>query len=287
MKNTNNKKIKDMLEKNNLYQLLINKQIKINRKGILTMKSFRKFAAIALSAAFIYSGKTNAQDDFNKVFVEAGTQSYQPLTNTFSSDINAGLYHTAKIEKKFSLYFGVKGASTEVIEAPSGLKMTSVPFAVPQISASAFATEVTFRFMPAIHLGKYGSVKMAGGTLRHSFTQFIKKSPVDAAVLLSYQSLKVRDSKDADIVNVQSISAGMQVSKTWSVITIYTGIQYQSTGADYSTNYNGGSYKQHYDNQNKMSGTLGMTLKLGPLTLNGDYSAGKNNSVSTGFGFSF
>lgn len=300
MKNTKtNSEIKKMMESNNLYHVLTsitsprdintnNYKNKSNRKGILTMKSLRNSIAIVLLAAsYIFTGSAFAQDDLNKVFAQMDAKSFQPLTDAFSSSVNSGLYHSAKIKKTFSLYVGIKGATTEVIEAPSSLKIKSIPFAVPQITVGAFGTDVTVRYVPSVGLGKYGSVSTFGISIRHSLSQYINKAPFDATVQFAYQTLNVNDSKDNSLVHTGSIAANIQFSKELSVFTIYTGLQYEKTGADFNFNYSGYNVNYHTENQNRIRGTFGLNIKLGPVNLNGDYSVGKNSSISTGFGLAF
>jgi hypothetical protein len=185
------------------------------------------------------------------------------------------------------MYIGVKGSTTPVVEAPSNLKVTSVPFAVPQVSVGLYGTEVTFRYTPSIGLGKLGSVNTMGFALRHCVTQYFKKSPLDVSVQLALQSLNVYDSKENNVIHSSSFAAAIQFSKQLSVFTMYAGVQYEKTGVDFNFNYGGYSSKFHTENQNKIRGTVGLNIKLGPFNINGDYNIGKNNSISTGFGFAF
>src|SRR5258706_15605005 len=117
MKNTKTiSEFKKMLENNNLFQILINNSKKSNKKGIQTMKSLRNSIAIAVfTISVIFTASASAQEDLNKTFAEMDARSFQPLTDAFSSSVNSGLYHSAKINKNFSMYIGIKGSTTEVI----------------------------------------------------------------------------------------------------------------------------------------------------------------------------
>ncbi len=253
------------------------------------MKSINSFISIAaLIVSMVISSSLFAQDDINKVLAQLDTKSFQPLTDAFSSDINSGLYHSAKVNKSFSLYLGVKASTTGIVEGPSNLKISSMPFAVPQLTlGSVLGTDVTLRFMPNITIGKYGSVNTFGFAVRHSISQYVKKAPIDAAVQFAYQKFSVSDTKDNNAVNSGSIAANLQFSKELSIFTFYAGVQYEQTTANYTFSYDGLSQNINIQNQNNLRGTLGLNIKLGPVNLNGDCSLSKSSSFSAGFGFAF
>lgn len=259
---------------------------------VTTLLSVIIFSFAAKSGLYAQDNKSLEGVMFN--FISAGdTKVLQPYADAVSSDMNSGLFHTAKVKKGFSLYFGLKaigtyvnGENPQVKDANNTLNI--IPIAVPQVQVGAlYGTEFSARFLPSINIGSYGSVGMWGFGVKHGITSHFKKSPVDAAVGLAFNRLVIGDSKEKDLVNASSFSAGLQLSKELSVFTFYTGIQYERTSMDVKVSYENTVSTMSYENNNNIKTLVGMNIKLGPVNLNGDYSFGKTNSVSAGFGFSF
>jgi len=253
-----------------------------------------------LSTMFFLSTGSSvfSQDDKNiegivSNFVLTGEQTLQPYADAVSADMNSGLFHSAKVNSGFNLYFGIKGTgtyingdNTTVINANKTLSI--MPMAVPQLNiGSVWGTEMSVRYLPQITIGKYGAVGMFGVSIKHGITSHFKNSPIDAAIQFSYNTLKINDSKGNDMMTASSFATGLMFSKELSVFTIYTGAQYESTSINANVSYNGIDSKMSFNNQNKFRGVIGLNIKLGPLNLNGDYSVGKTNSISAGFGFAF
>lgn len=249
--------------------------------------------------SFITNLSTLSQDNKSLegvmfTFISAGdTKVLQPYADALSSDMNSGLFHSAKVKKGFSIYFGLKGTGTYVngdnpVVKDANKTLDILPMAIPQMQiGSIFGTELSARFLPSIKLGEYGSVGMWGFGIKHGITSHFKKSPIDIAVGFSVNSLSIGDSKDKDLVTASSFAANLQISKELSVFTLYTGVQYDKTSMDVKVNYNNTISTMNYENDNNLKAIVGLNIKLGPVNLNGDYSFGKSNSVSAGFGFGF
>ena len=226
-------------------------------------------------------------------FVQNGEQTLQPYADAVSADMNSGWFHTAKVNDGFNIYLGIKATGTYIngdnpVVADANKTLNIMPMAIPQLNiGSVWGTEVSVRYLPQITIGKYGSVDTWGIGIKHGITSHFKNFPVDAAVQFSYQTIKINDSKDINLVDASSFATSLQVSKQLSVFTFYTGLQYESTKIDVNVNYNETSVNMNFDNQNKIRGVFGLNIKLGPVNLNGDYSIGKTNSISAGFGLGF
>ncbi|MEO8512429.1 MAG: DUF6588 family protein, partial [Ignavibacteria bacterium] len=209
------------------------------------------------------------------------------------SDMNSGLFHSAKVKKGFSLYFGLKAIGTYVNGDNPAVKNANntldiIPMAVPQVQiGSVLGTEISARFLPSIRIGQYGSVGMWGIGIKQGITSHFKKSPLDLSVGFAYNNLSIGDSKDKDLVNASSVAANIQLSKELSVFTLYTGVQYEKTSIDVKVNYENAVTTMNFENDNSIKAIVGLNIKLGPVNLNGDYSFGKTNSISAGFGFGF
>ena len=254
---------------------------------------------LSICLFFIFTSAANAQDNtslegiFHNFVETSGTTVLQPYADALSSDMNSGLFHSAKVKKGFSLYIGLKGSGSYIngdnpVVKDANKTLGILPMAVPQLHVgSVFGTEISARFLPQVSLGKYGSVNTWGFGIKHGITSHFKNSPFDAAVGFAVNSTTINDSKDKNMVEASSVAVNLQVSKELSVFTFYSGVQYENTSLDVNINYSGVITKMNYDNSNKIRGIIGINIKLGPVNLNGDYSIGKTNSVSAGFGFGF
>ncbi|MBZ0203105.1 MAG: hypothetical protein K8I03_08835 [Ignavibacteria bacterium] len=217
----------------------------------------------------------------------------QPYADALSTSMNSGLFHSAKVKKGFSFYFGIKGSASYIncdnpVVKDANRTFSMMPMAVPQVQiGSLYSTEVSARFMPTISLGKYGSVGTWGIGIKHGFTSHFKNSPIDGAIGFAYNRISINDSKNSEFVNASSMAVNLQFSKELSVFTFYTGVQYEKTSASLKLNYQNLSHSVNYENENKIKAIVGLNIKLGPVNINSDYSFGKTNSVSAGFGFGF
>jgi hypothetical protein len=272
-------------------------------KNSLKISKASKVITTLLSIIFVLvlnSAKSFSQDNASLEGIvydfvsEGGDETVlQPYADALSSDINSGLFHSAKVKKGFSLYFGIKGIGTYIngdnpVVKNANNTLGILPIAVPQVQVgSLFGTELSFRVLPTVTLGKYGSVNMWGIGIKHGISSHFKNSPVDISAGISTNSISISDSKQRNLVDAASFAVNLQVSKELSVFTFYTGLQYENTGIEVSVNHNGTISKMEYTNENKVRGIFGLSIKLGPLNLNGDYSVGKSNTVSAGFGFAF
>jgi len=267
-----------------------------------TSKASKVITTLILSVlCFILSPRDiMSQDNANSLegimfnFVETSDKTVlQPYADALSSSMNSGLFHSAKVKKGFSIYFGLKGNGSYINGDNPAVKdanktLSILPMAVPQVQVgSLFGTEISARLLPSISLGQYGSVGMWGIGIKHGITSHFKKSPVDVAVGFSMNSVNISDSKNRDLVSATSTAFNLQVSRDLSVFTFYTGVQYDNTSMDVSVNYQGATTKMNYENENNLKAILGLNVKLGPVNLNGDYSIGKTNTISAGFGFGF
>ena len=175
-----------------------------------------------------------------------------------------------------------------------GLINTSIaPLPIPQIGiGSIFGTDVLVRFLPKISLSDYGSVQLFGIAVRHSISQYIPLVPVDIAVQIGFQNFTIKDSSGGNLLKASTFAANVEVSKTFAILTLYGGLQMESSSVDVSYTYNPGQGLQpvpvsfSLSGKNKFRALVGLNLGLGPLTINGDYSVGAMNAVTLGVGIS-
>ncbi len=187
--------------------------------------------------------------------------------------------------------------STGQVSTIEGLgKIPLAPLPVPQIGlGSIFGTDIFIRYLPKIKIGDYGSVQLLGYGIRHDISQYIPFCPVDLALQLGWQNFSVSDSAGNKVLKESAFAANVEVSKTFAIVTLYGGLQVESSSMD--VNYNLVPAASTVDpnpqpipisfsikGKNNFRALLGVTLGLGPLTINGDYNIGAVNSVSAGIG---
>lgn len=117
---------------------------------------------------------------------------------------------------------------------PTGGNINNIIAGVPQlIIGSLWGTELLLRFVPKINLGStIGDFSFWGVGLKHSITQYIPNSPIDAALQVVYQGTSLENSigvtnaqleADANILNVN-----LHFSKEIpNILTVYTGFSYE------------------------------------------------------------
>jgi len=173
-----------------------------------------------------------------------------------------------------------------------GLVNTSIaPLPIPQIGlGSLFGTDVMVRYLPSIKLANFGKVQLFGWGLRHSISQYIPLIPVDIAVQFGFQNLSIKDTSGSNVFKLSTFAANVEVSKTFAILTVYGGLQVESSKVDVSYIFTRSGLPQpipisfSLDGQNKFRALLGLDLGLGLLNINADYSLGAVNAVTAGLG---
>ncbi len=289
------KETRKMLEKYNIYQLLTLLNFSKGEKIMKTSKILTVLF-IAFQALFV-NLNVYAQEDLNSILagmnLDSAKQYSQILTNAMSSNINSGMFQISKPGNKFSVYFGVKASGTFLTNnerLQGSLKdVPVVPLAMAQVGiGSVLGTDAFFRILPSVTIGKYASINAWGFGLQHNISKNIKKMPFDITFRFSFHKLSVKDSKDAELVKMNSWAQGLIIGKRVSIFTFYAGLQYEKTNCNirYNETQTGINIVNFsLENDNNVRVTTGFNLKAGPVNLNADYNFGKQNSVSLGIGF--
>ena len=223
------------------------------------------------NAPTIFGGKTDGQATFN---VQKDTTITQ---NGFS--------HTFSLD-----------SSATISTIPGLLKTTIAPIPIPQIGiGSIFGTDIFVRYLPKIKLGNYGSFQLLGYGIRHSVSQYIPLCPVDIAVQLGWQNLSIQDSTGSKVLKASAFAANLEVSKTFAILTVYAGLQTESSSVDINYNYLPAAspldpnpkpipISFSLKGKNTFRELIGLNLGLGVLSINADYSLGAINVASAGIG---
>ena len=254
----------------------------------------------------------------------------QPFINGFGANLNSGFYHTAEIgdmgihfeiravgmatligdaEKTYyavapqpysqtpvqtATLFGTTGASVpgpapgvEYHFQNGQVKTDFIPFAAPQLTIdNIMGTQAIIRYAPIPEIGDFPKITLFGIGARHSVSRYLPSSPVDISAGIFYQSFKV-----GDIIEAKALSFGAQASKSFSVATLYGGMQYESASMTLNYTYTGQGSTPNtkvnldLDSENKFRVTAGLSLNLVILNLNADVNFGKVTVVSGGVGF--
>ena len=252
----------------------------------------------------------------------------QPFVNSFGANLNSGYYHSAAIEDMgFHLQFqlvgmgtligdeektyGAKspysndqvqtatlfgGLGTQVTDPNSQLtyqfqngqvKTSIVGLAVPQVTVgNIFGTQAVVRYVPIPETDNFPKTTLFGIGVRHSISRYLPTFPADLAAGIFYSKLTI-----GDIFEANALSFGGQISKSFSIVTLYGGLQYETSTMTLDYAYTGlGSTpnsKVHLDidGENHVRATAGLTLDLVILHLNADASIGKVTTFSGGLGF--
>ena len=194
-------------------------------------------------------------------------------------------------------FFGDKGAAVPgtqgYIVYPPGINTTSVPAAMPQIAVSTLGSEVMLRFIPTTTLDDV-DVGMFGFGLKHSISQYIPLFPVDIAVQVLYNTVSI-EIPDLDI-SISKLAFNAHASKSFGLLTLYGGLQYESTSMDFDYTFTGTGFedvldgdklKVSLDGDNSVRLTLGAALRLAVLVINADVNIGSQTALVAGLNFEF
>jgi hypothetical protein len=256
----------------------------------------------------------------------------QPFVNGFGANMNSGWYNTAEIGKSgLHLKLRFIGMGTMIGDAekmyvasspfdqspvqtatvfgdigtivpndPSDpiayyhfqngqVKTKFVPFAVPQLTVGDFfGTQASVRYIASPEISNFPKSSLFGIGIRHSINQYFPTIPLDIAAGLFYQKLKI-----GDLMEAKAFNFGVQASKSFSILTLYGGLQSESSSMTVNYIYTGiGSTPDtkvslEMDGENKFRATVGAGLNLVILHLNTDINFGKVTVVSGSVGFGF
>ncbi|MBI4809962.1 MAG: hypothetical protein HY800_00645 [Ignavibacteriales bacterium] len=257
----------------------------------------------------------NPLEDAIKQLTSDNVKGYiQPFVTAFGANMNTGLYHSADISEmglsvRIDLIgmgtligdadlFGEHGAIVEPIpgvqyQFQNGqIKTSVIPFFVPQLTVGdVFGTQAILRYVPIPEMNNVPKVNLFGIGARHCVSRYLPAVPVDLSASIFYQSLTI-----GNLLEANTFSLGAQVSKSFAVLTLYGGLQYETMSMDVTYEYTGQipgvtitekSISLSMDGENQFRGTAGLNVSLAILHLFADISIGNATVVSGGIGFGF
>jgi len=165
-----------------------------------------------------------------------------------------------------------------------------MPFAVPQLTVGdVFGTQLSFRYAPIPSIDDFPEINLFGLGVRHSVSQYLPHVPLDLAAGVFYQTLSI-----GDLIDSKAFALTAQASKTFLVLTLYGGLQYETADVNLSYTYTGPLPPGDQSNrnisldlkgENRFRLTTGVGLSLGILHLHTDVSFGKVTVLTAGLGF--
>ncbi len=198
-------------------------------------------------------------------------------------------------EVETATIFGGRGA---IVTGPGGLQYqfqngqinTSwIPFVVPQLTfGNVFGTQGVIRFAQVSERENVPEISLFGFGVRHSISRYLPHVPVDLAAGLFYQTFSV-----GDIMEAKTTAFTAQVSKSFQMLTLYGGLQYESSSVDLSYTYTGPlppgdtsdrNISLSLKGENNLRLSAGFGLSLGVLFLQADVNLGKVTVLSAGLG---
>jgi hypothetical protein len=161
------------------------------------------------------------------------------------------------------------------------------PYAMPQVTiGSVLGTDAIIRYVP---LPKIGEDKIPATTtwsagVRHSISQYIPLIPVSIAAGVLYTKFTC-----GDIFDATGLTYGVQVSKSFSVLTVYGGFNMESSKlkVTYTSSNPVAPEKIEMEltGKRKASFTGGLDLSLGGIHIFGNANLGSVTNFVAGLGF--
>lgn len=193
-----------------------------------------------------------------------------------------------------SLFVPLRGQT--IFTTPQGYDLKYVPLLVPQASIGLpLGLEVIGRFIPPTSVGDAGKVNFVGFGLRHNIDQYIPLIPVNISVHFMTQKLTLSDNNDKKLLSATGTAYGVEVSKSFALVTLYGGFQLEKSTWDiepYSfNNPESGSTIQmegfSVEGKNKSRFHGGLRFLLLFINIHADYSFSEHPVATAGVGISF
>ncbi len=300
----------------------------VRRRGWLLPVLFASLLAWGARPAFAQDPFQDAIKQLNSTNVKGYIQ---PFITSFGANQNSGIYHSAEINDGISVRLDIVamgsmigdaqktydavapypfpqtpvktatlfGGMGTTVKGPAGteyqfqngqVKTDWVPFASPQLTiGNIYGTQAVIRYVPIPEVKDFPKITLFGIGLRHSLNRYLQGLPVDLAATVFYQKLDI-----GDIFSAKGLNFGAQASKSFSVLTLYGGLGYESSSVDLNYTYTGygstpdSKVSVNLSGENNFRGTIGLGLNLIVLNFFADISAGNSITVASGgVGFGF
>ncbi|HUI10751.1 MAG TPA: DUF6588 family protein [Bacteroidota bacterium] len=287
----------------------------------------RLLVAVAC-ALLVVAPRLRAQSNFEKTldqFNQNDVKGYiQPFGDLFGTDMNAGMFHSAEIARTgFHMSFEIVGMASMVgdaqktytLNSPVGsfktatifgggrdslinpktgqpyygiaggfINTPALPLAAPQITiGDVFGTRAIIRYIGIPALSGLPSASLFGIGAQHSVNQWLPVIPLDVAAHIYYSKFSF-----GDLINFSGLAIGAQASKSFSVLRVYGGLQWEKSSMEVKytpADVTVPAVDITMDGANSFRATLGLCLHLGFFSIFGDANFGSITNYSAGIGF--
>lgn len=216
-----------------------------------------------------------------------------PLLSATVTGEGVGLVLSPQGEFRDSLVSMGYNPSQYDVRLPSGYNVPIVPYAAFQGALGVpLGTEVVLRFIPSFTPSQdVGSVSMIGGALKHSLDQWVSDdAPINVSVAFGLQHFKVGEYVDAN-----STQFSLIVSKTFSMLTLYTAGTLENADINVSYDFSPAieadvpaeleTVEFTQGTPNRQTLKLGGTFAVGPVGLHAEYTIATRNVLSASLVF--
>jgi hypothetical protein len=196
--------------------------------------------------------------------------------------------------KSTSAFVPLRGQT--IFTTPQGFNLKAVPLVMPQAAIGLpLGLEVIGRFIPTVSLPEdAGKVNYFGFGIRHDLDQYIPMFPIDVAIHFMKQKLWLSDNADKKILSASGTAYGIEVSKSFALLTLYGGYQLEKSSWDIEpynyTDPSTGTSLQiaglSVEGKNTSRFHAGVRLLLLLINVHADYSFATQPVITAGVGIS-
>jgi hypothetical protein len=280
----------------------------INQGWYNTAKTHKTFGVdLTISASAVYIPNSDlfyTVDNSQLNEVELVSVGGEPIDNSgigqaptiFGPDLKPNYYIVTADEN-------VDGPGGLDVKNEIGIQAMPVPIANLGIGLPK-GFDLKFRFVPTLQVGDDAEFGLFGVGVMHDVKQYIpgiKNLPFDLSAFVGYTKMKLTTEVNVQAganqrATFESSATTIQglISKKISVLTFYGGLGYNLATSkiallgDYDLDENGSTEVSDpvsiKGDANGFRTTVGMRLKLAVITLHGDYTIQKYNTLTVGFG---
>lgn len=176
----------------------------------------------------------------------------------------------------------VSGPGGTVYRFPGGIDASLMGTIVPQLTVGSYAgTEAMIRWAAADIDDEFGKLSLIGLGARHDLDQYLINSPVDLALGVYWQSLKL-----GDVLKVNTFSAMAHASRAMSFVTVFGALGYETSSTDITYTQEGEDedIDISLDGGNSIRATAGLSLDLFVAELFADYTLASQSTFTLGLG---
>ncbi len=241
---------------------------------------------------FVLPNQLTYQTSGGPVTLHAGTD-YDATIHNSPTFAGAKQGQNVYLKQGSAYYTGPTQAPFFV--TPQGFDLSRLPVFAPQAAIGLpFGIEVIGRFLPSTNLSDAGKVNFVGFGVRYDIDQYIPFCPVDLAVHFMTQKVTVNDKSGNNVMSLSGTAFGAEVSKSLLILTLYGGLQIESSKLSVNSYSSDPIYGQtatvggfSVSGANTSRALVGARILLAVINIHADYSFCKYPVLTLGAGITF